>query len=119
MQRRFASCSHVTHECVGGDSGMRGAIGVRSGRDKTFHYCLEASVAALAQGCVQRSFARPGKRLVHICAKLDQTIDEPDVAVEDGAVEVEIVAQLSYRSACANQGAHGGGVAVIGAPLQQ
>ena len=119
MQRRFASCSHITHECFGGDSGIRGAVGVCSGRDKTFHNCIEASVAALAQGSVQRRFARPGQRVVHICAKLDQAIDEPDVAVEDGTVEVEIVAQLSYRSACADQGAHGGGVAVIGAPLQQ
>jgi len=119
MQRRFATRSHVTHECFGGDSGIGSAIGVCSSRDKAFHNCLEAPVSALAQGSVQRRFAGPGQRLVHICAKLDQAIDEPDVAVENGAVEVEIVAHLSCRSACTDQGANGGSVAVIGAPLQK
>lgn len=119
MQRRFATCSHVAHKRCCGDSGASSTIGICAGLDKTPDNCVEASVPVLAQSGVQRRFAGLGQRLVHIRAEIDQAIDQVNVTVKNGTVEVQIVAHLCRGSACPDQCKHSGGVSVIGAPLQQ
>lgn len=119
MQWCFAAGSHIPHEAFGLGAILRLAIGVCSSVNEALHNLIKALFTAFAERSVQRRLACRGQGRIHVCAKCNEAINKPHMAMKNSAVEVKIFTKQRFRCTSCHKRENGGCIPMIGAPTQK